>query len=106
MFPETDTRTNKKQSQLRNEFVAALSASALIPYASPGGNAELIAHQILERGQPLYTILDPENDVLIKLGAKPYNYLQIETIRNRRDRQLKFDFAKQQTKGAASGKKS
>lgn len=104
MFPETDTRTNKRQSQLRNEFVAALSASALIPYASPGGNAELIAHQILERGQPLYTILDPENDVLIELGAKPYNYLQIEAIRNRRDRQLKFDFAKQQAKGAIAKK--
>ena len=102
MFPETDTRTNKKQSQFRNEFVAALSESALIPYASPGGNAELIAHQILERGQPLYTILDLENDVLINLGAKPYNYHQLQAIRNRRDRQLKFDLAKQQAKGASA----
>ena len=86
IFSQTETRTNKKQSQSRNEFVAALSASVLIPHASPGGNAELIARKVLERGQPLYTISDPENDVLIKLGAKPYSSLQIEAIRNRKDR--------------------
>ncbi len=101
IFPETDTRTNKKQSQSRNEFVAALSPSLLIPHASQGGNAELIARQALERGQPLYTISDPENDVLIKFGATSYSCLQIKAIANRRDKQLKFDFAKHRAEDAS-----
>lgn len=78
IFPETVTRANKRQSQDRNEFIAALARSVLIPHASPGGNAESIARQVISRAQPLFTIQDPENDKLIKLGAQPF---KMETIR-------------------------
>lgn len=73
IFPETFTRTTKTQSQSRNDFIVALANSVLIPHASPGGNAELIARQAINRGQSLFTIKDPENDALIQLGAHPYN---------------------------------
>jgi predicted Rossmann fold nucleotide-binding protein DprA/Smf involved in DNA uptake len=72
IFPETITRTNKRQSQARNEFIAALASSVLIPHASLGGNAESIARQVVGRAQPLFTIQDPENDKLIQLGAQPF----------------------------------
>lgn len=77
IFPETITRTNKQQSQARNEFITALATSVLIPHASPGGNAESIARQVIKRSQSLFTIEDPENKTLIQFGAQPY---RIESI--------------------------
>lgn len=77
IFPETVTRTDKQQSRARNEFVAALATSVLIPHASPGGNAESIARQAVGRGQLLFTIEDPENENLMQLKAQPY---KIESI--------------------------
>lgn len=72
IFPETITRTNKAQSQARNEFIAALATSLFIPHASPGGNAESIAGQTVDRGQSLFTINDPENEALLQFGAQLY----------------------------------
>ena len=73
MFGESVKRTTKAQAQRRNEFIAALARAILIPHASPGGNAETIAQQAIDRGQPLFTIDDEENKHLIQLGARPYN---------------------------------
>ncbi|MBI2478502.1 MAG: DNA-processing protein DprA [Planctomycetia bacterium] len=72
MFGENVKRTTKVQAQQRNEFIAALAFAILIPHASPGGNAEIIAQQALQRQQPLFTIDDDENADLIQLGAHPY----------------------------------
>jgi predicted Rossmann fold nucleotide-binding protein DprA/Smf involved in DNA uptake len=73
IFPETVTCTNKKQSQTRNEIVAALATSVLTPHASPGGSAESIARQAVERDQQLFAIDDPENENVFQMGAKSYN---------------------------------
>lgn len=79
-FRDQLTRTNKQQSQARNEFITALATSVLIPHASPGGNAESIARQTIERGQPMFTIQAPENEELIQRGAQPYICSAIERV--------------------------
>ena len=78
IFPDKITRTNKRQSQARNEFAAALASSVLIPHASPGGSAETIARQVVARNQPLFTIEDEENRPLIARGGRIYS---VATVR-------------------------
>jgi predicted Rossmann fold nucleotide-binding protein DprA/Smf involved in DNA uptake len=67
------TRTTGAQAQARNEFVAALSHAVLIPHASPGGKAEAVGQQVLDRCQPLLTFEDEENTELLHRGAQPYH---------------------------------
>ncbi len=88
MFPPTTTRTNKHQSQARNEFIAALATAILIPHASSGGNAETIARQAIDRKQPVFTINDAENQDLIQLGARPYKLNDIKRLIKNRSRGL------------------
>jgi predicted Rossmann fold nucleotide-binding protein DprA/Smf involved in DNA uptake len=79
MFGGDVTRTTVATAQARNEFVAALAAGLLVPYASPGGKAEATARGVVERGQPLFTFDDDENKALLQLGARPY---MIDDVRN------------------------
>lgn len=72
VFENKVKRTTKAQAQARNEFIAALSYAVFVPHASPGGNAETIAKQVLARAQPLFTIDAEENKDLMQLGAHPY----------------------------------
>ncbi|HUY35464.1 MAG TPA: hypothetical protein VMV69_22155, partial [Pirellulales bacterium] len=72
-FGDDVTRTTTARAQTRNEFVAALAAGLLVPYASPGGKAEATARRAIERGQPLFTFDDDENKGLLQLGARPYH---------------------------------
>ena len=69
----SDTRvTTKANAQIRNEFVASLSSLILIPHCSPGGSAEIIARQALERRQTIVTFHCDDNAALVQLGAAPY----------------------------------
>ena len=79
-FGDNVKHTRKSRAQPRNEFVAALSAAVLIPHASPGGKAESVARQVLQRGQPLFTFEDDENQSLLQLGARPYNSKDIRRL--------------------------
>lgn len=79
-FADSVRRTTKAQSQIRNEFVVALAAAVLIPHASPGGKAEAIAREVLKTGKPLFTFDDPENETLLKLGARPYSIEEIRQL--------------------------
>ena len=79
-FGDTVTRTTQAQAETRNEFIAALAHAVLIPHASPGGKAEVIARHVLERGQPLFTFDDEANAGLLKLGARPYNIDEIRRL--------------------------
>ena len=72
-FGDDVQRTTTAQAQTRNQLVAALSNAVLIPHASPGGKAEAVARQVLERGQPLFTFDDDENAKLLEQGAWPYD---------------------------------
>jgi len=73
LFGDDVTRNTTARAQTRNEFVAALAAGLLVPFASPGGKAEATARHVVERGQPLFTFDDDENKGLLQLGARPYN---------------------------------
>jgi hypothetical protein len=68
-FGDDVRRTTKAHAQTRNEFIVAHAAAVLIPHASPGGKAEAIARTVLERGQPLFTFDDAENNGLLQRGA-------------------------------------
>jgi predicted Rossmann fold nucleotide-binding protein DprA/Smf involved in DNA uptake len=72
-------RPTQFHAQTRNEFVAALSAAVLIPHASSGGKAEAVARQILQRGQPLVTLDDDENNSLVGVGAERYCIVFIQS---------------------------
>lgn len=71
-FASDVRRTTKATSQIRNEFVASFTTAILIPHASPGGKAEAIARAVLERGKPLFTFDDVENQGLLQSGAKRF----------------------------------
>jgi hypothetical protein len=81
-FADTVRRTTKAQAHTRNEFVAAIATAMFIPYASPGGQAEAIAREVLTTDKPLFTFDDPENQSLLTLGARPYNVDEIRRIVN------------------------
>ncbi|HLQ43694.1 MAG TPA: hypothetical protein VK137_03110, partial [Planctomycetaceae bacterium] len=76
-FDDKITTTTKDRAAIRNDFVAALSDVVLVPHASPGGKAEALARQVLQRQQPFFTFEDEENASLLKLGAFPYNLATI-----------------------------
>jgi predicted Rossmann fold nucleotide-binding protein DprA/Smf involved in DNA uptake len=72
-FSDDIRRVTKAHAQTRNEFVAARATAVLIPHASPGGKAEVIARNVLERAKPLFTFADEENKDLLQLGARPFD---------------------------------
>ena len=76
-FDDKITTATKDRAATRNEFVAAISDVILIPHASPGGKAEVIAKRVLKRHQPLFTFDDDQNQTLLQLGARPYNLAAI-----------------------------
>ena len=76
-FDDKITTATKDRAATRNEFVAAISDVILIPHASPGGKAEVIAKRVLQHHQPLFTFDDDQNQTLLQLGARPYNLAAI-----------------------------
>lgn len=72
-FDDSIRRTSKLYAQIRNQFVAALAAAVLIPHASPGGQAEVVARSVMETGKPLFTFADDENQNLCRLGARSFD---------------------------------
>jgi predicted Rossmann fold nucleotide-binding protein DprA/Smf involved in DNA uptake len=80
IFRDTINRTTKGQAHERNEFVAALACAVLIPHASPGGNAETIARQVLEHGKPVFTFDVEENQGLLDRGARLYDTEAIRSV--------------------------
>jgi predicted Rossmann fold nucleotide-binding protein DprA/Smf involved in DNA uptake len=80
IFSDEITRTTKRQSLARNEFIAAVSTAVMIPYASPGGSAEAVFKQVTARNQPVFTFEDSENDSLLKNGARAYGLNGVSSI--------------------------
>lgn len=65
-------RATQASASVRNEFVAALSSAVLIPHATPGGKADAIARDVVQRGLPLFTFGDEDNQPLLAQGAVLY----------------------------------
>ena len=70
-FDEPIRRSTIQLASARNRFVAALAESLLIPYAARGSRTEQFAMEMLASGKTVYSLMDPESQPLIDLGAKP-----------------------------------
>ncbi len=70
-FPEKERRVTEKNAIYRNRFVAALTDKVFVPHAEPGSKTEHLCREIISWKKPLYTLADPTNTNLVKLGAKP-----------------------------------
>jgi predicted Rossmann fold nucleotide-binding protein DprA/Smf involved in DNA uptake len=79
-FADHIRRTTLANAHTRNEFIADLAVGVLIPHASPGGKAEMLARAILQRGKTLYTFDDEENLGLLRLGGQPFDAEAIRVL--------------------------
>lgn len=69
-FPNASRPTVELAIQ-RNLLVAALADEIFIAHAQPGSKTETLALKVVTWGKPLLTFNDPDNEVLLSLGAEP-----------------------------------
>jgi len=69
-FDRKIKRSTAESSQLRNQFVGALSTSVFVAYAEPGGKTEEFCQEILRSGKLLYTFESQYNKAIVEIGAK------------------------------------
>jgi predicted Rossmann fold nucleotide-binding protein DprA/Smf involved in DNA uptake len=69
-FAENIRRTTAAQAVRRNNLVAALSQTVLVPHAAPGGKTWTTVEAALTRGQLVCTLEDDENTSLTQQGAR------------------------------------
>jgi len=60
------------QATVRNDMVAALAATLIVPYASQGGKTWETVLQAIRRGDRVFTLDNEENEDLSAAGAKFY----------------------------------
>lgn len=77
-FGEDVKRVTKVTAQIRNEFVASLSAALLVPHASTNGKVESTALGSVKLGKKVFTLDDQENGTLLDAGATLYSLGEIE----------------------------
>jgi predicted Rossmann fold nucleotide-binding protein DprA/Smf involved in DNA uptake len=70
-FAPTVRRVTADLAWQRNQFVAALASQVFIAYAAPNSTSERFARALAAAGKPILTLDDPENALLLKLGAQP-----------------------------------
>ena len=71
-FDDTVRRSTVQLAQARNNFVSALANTALVPFAGRRSRTEQFVVEFLSAGKTVYTFPDPESQLLIDLGAKPF----------------------------------
>lgn len=64
-------RPTAKLAASRNRFVASLAKCVFITHATPNGNIETLAREIVTTGKFLLTLPSPANANLLALGAQP-----------------------------------
>jgi hypothetical protein len=70
-FPDTVRHITAKTAILRNRLVADLASAVVVAHAAPGSKMEMLCHEILATGKPLFTFDHPANASLIREGAHP-----------------------------------
>ena len=63
-------RATMESVRMRNDCVAALADSFLIPHASVGGKTEALCREVLKAGKEVWTLNHAGNRNLVELGAK------------------------------------
>ena len=71
IFGDDITQATPLLACQRNDFVASVAHTVLVPHAVPGGKAESAARRALARGQTVLTLEDDENRSLVEHGASP-----------------------------------
>ena len=70
-FSEKERRHTAELASRRNRLVGALATAIFVSHAEPAGKAEVLCHQVLQWGKPLYTHRSDLNTNLISMGAVP-----------------------------------
>ncbi len=70
-FGASRRRADTAQADKRNEMVAALASRLLVLHARPASRTLALARRAAGWGKPLFTIDDPANEELLRLGATP-----------------------------------
>ncbi|MCH8070007.1 MAG: DNA-processing protein DprA [Candidatus Marinimicrobia bacterium] len=71
-FPSGINRATKRRAIERNRFIAHLSDTLFISYASPGGKLESLCKEWMTLNKSLYTFKSKYNGNLLQFGVKPY----------------------------------
>lgn len=71
-------RVTVEHAVQRNVLVASLSEEVFIGHAEQGSKTEALARRVVAWGKPLLTFPDPNNDVLVALGAKQLVLPQVD----------------------------
>ena len=66
----SERRATRESVQMRNDCVAALADSFLIPHASVGGKTEALCREVLKVGKEVWTLNHAASQNLVALGAK------------------------------------
>ncbi|MCK5604406.1 DNA-binding protein [Candidatus Pacearchaeota archaeon] len=72
-FDEKQNRVTAKTAIIRNEFVADISDAVFFAYAVENGKIEQLCKKITKKGKLVYTLISPETQNLICLGAKHFS---------------------------------
>lgn len=70
--PERGGGWGRGAATARNRLAAALADEALVLYAEPGGATWALTHELLARGQPVYTLAGSWSAELMEAGAREW----------------------------------
>jgi len=84
-FADNVRHTTAVQAVRRNNLVAALADTLLVPYASPNGKTWTTVHAALKRNQPVFTFDVEDNAALLKAGAQPSELLSVQNLSHREE---------------------
>jgi len=84
-FADNVRHTTAAQAVRRNNLVAALADTLLVPYASPNGKTWTTVHAALKRNQPVFTFDVEDNAALLKAGAQPSELLSVQNLSHREE---------------------
>jgi predicted Rossmann fold nucleotide-binding protein DprA/Smf involved in DNA uptake len=64
----------------RNHFVAEMAEAVVVAHATRGGKMETLCRETLAAGKPLYAFEHPENEFLMRNGARPVAEFRASTL--------------------------
>lgn len=73
-FDDRSRRVTRQTAEKRNRCVMAMAESIVVTYAHAGGRLEQLCRDAVTSGKMLWTLDDPANATLIRLGAQPFRH--------------------------------
>ncbi|WP_426493482.1 hypothetical protein [Hymenobacter sp. 102] len=72
-FEQEVVTVTQETANIRNQLIADLADRLFVPYVRPGGNLEKLLQSEGVRNKPLLTLNLPENQPLLRRGARLYH---------------------------------